>query len=293
MRAVALSSLLVSRLAYCAHVTSTETSSLILHGRHRTSIRVRDGVVLLVADGVQRRIPMAAIERIDVHGPKGRWLTVVLTGSEPATYHLRCRSAPAVHEFAQAVRQALPVRDAAEPRPDGAVSVSEVPLERATPHRVRRMWWSLGGAYGLVLVLLIATRAGTVPVVLWVTAPVAIGGGGFGVRIGWKNVREAWGMRTRGITVEGRLQRSHRYNGVEQFTYTYVDNQGEQRELASAGGGTERAEITYDPADLKTAQVGRGTTGWLAFGAALILLFGPLLLAGVGSAVAALASLVL
>ncbi|MGQ4348007.1 hypothetical protein [Streptomyces sp. SAS_275] len=145
----------------------------------------------------------------------------------------------------------------------------------------------------LVLVLLIATRAGTVPVLLWVTAPVAMGGGGFGVHIGWKNVWEAWGMRTRGITVKGRLRRSHRNNGVEQFTYTYVDKQGEQRELASSAVAAERAEITYDPADPKTAQIGRGTTGWLVFGAVLILLFGPLLLAGVGSAVAALASLAL
>ncbi|MGW5258600.1 hypothetical protein ACWERW_37860 [Streptomyces sp. NPDC004012] len=51
-------------------MTSTETSSLILHGRRRTSIRLRDGAVLLAADGVRRQIPVAAIERIDVHGPR-------------------------------------------------------------------------------------------------------------------------------------------------------------------------------------------------------------------------------
>ncbi|MET8012893.1 hypothetical protein ABZU86_13370 [Streptomyces sp. NPDC005271] len=273
-------------------MTSTETSSLILHGRRRASIRLRDGVVLLAADGVQRRIPVAAIERIDVHGPKGRRLAVVLTGDEPVAYHLRCRSAPAVHEFAQAVQRALPLRDTDEPRLDGAGLVTEAPLERATPNRVRQLWWGLGGAYVLVLVLLVVTRAGVVPALLWVVAPEAIGGGGFGVHIGWKIVREAWGMRTRGITVEGRLQRSHWYNGVEQYTYAYVDNQGEQRELTSSDGGAERAEITYDPADPETAQVGRGTTGWLVFGAVLILLLSPLLLAGVWFAVVGVAALV-
>ncbi|MEU6254076.1 hypothetical protein [Streptomyces sp. NPDC047043] len=272
-------------------MTSTETSSPILHGRRGASIRLRDGVVLLAADGVQRRIPVAAIERIDVHGPKGRRLAVVLTGEEPVAYHLRCRSAPAVHEFAQAVQRALPVRDTDEPRPDGAGLVTEEPLERAAPNRVRQLWWALGGVYVLVLVLLVVTGAGVVPVLLWVAAPEAIGGGGFGVHIGWKLVREAWGMRTRGITVEGRLQRSHWYNSVEQYTYAYVDNQGEQRELTTSGGGAERAEITYDPADPGTAQVGRGTTGWLVFGLVLILLLGPLLLAGVWCAVVGVAAL--
>ncbi|MFE2061430.1 hypothetical protein ACFXDH_03365 [Streptomyces sp. NPDC059467] len=120
-------------------MTSTETSSLILHGRRRTSIRLRDGAVSLAADGVRRRIPVAAIERIHVHGPKGRRLTVVLTGDEPVVYDLRCRSGPAVHEFAKVVRRALPVRDADEPRQDGAGPVTEEPPERVAPNRLRQL----------------------------------------------------------------------------------------------------------------------------------------------------------
>lgn len=96
---------------------------------------------------------MAAIERIDVHGPKGRRLAVVLTGDEPVAYRLKCRSAPAVHEFAQAVQRVLPVRDADEPRPDGVGLVTEEPLERAAPNRLRQLWWGLGVAYVLVFVL--------------------------------------------------------------------------------------------------------------------------------------------
>ncbi|MFE9098590.1 hypothetical protein [Streptomyces sp. NPDC007264] len=91
----------------------------MLHGKGRASARLRDGAVLLKADGVRRRIPVAAIERVDVHGAGGRRLTVVLTGDEPVAYHLRCRSAPAVHEFAHAVSRALPTRDADERRPNG------------------------------------------------------------------------------------------------------------------------------------------------------------------------------
>ncbi len=76
-------------------------------------------------------------------------------GRRAVAYHLRCRSASAVHEFAQAVRRALPIRDADEPRPNGAELVTEKPLERAAPNRVRLLWWGLGGGYVLVLALLL------------------------------------------------------------------------------------------------------------------------------------------
>ncbi|MFC8277968.1 hypothetical protein ACFUJR_36660 [Streptomyces sp. NPDC057271] len=275
-------------------MTSTETSSLVLHGRRRASARLRDGVVLLEADGVRRRIPAAAIERVDVHGPKGRRLTVVLTGDAPVAYHLRCRSVPAVQEFAHAVRRALPVRDADEPRPDGAGLVTEEPLERAAPNRVRLLGWSLGGGYALVLVLLLVKGAGVVPGVLWAVAPGPIAAGGLGVYGGWQLFREAWVLRTRGITVEGRLQRSHWYNGVEQYTYAYVDSHGVRRERTGSDGGAERAEITYDPADPETTKVGRRTTGQLVFGAVLILLLGgPILLAGVAFVVVGVVALVI
>lgn len=250
-------------------------------------------MVLLEADGVRRRIPVAAIERVDVHGPKGRRLTVVLTGDEPVAYLLRCRSAPAVQEFAHAVRRALPVRDADEPRPDGAGLVTEEPLERAAP-KVRLLWWGLGGGYVLVLVLLMLKGAGVVPGVLWAVAPGPIAAGGLGVYAGWQVFREAWVLRIRGITVEGQLQRSHWYNGVEQYTYAYVDSQGVRRKRTGSDGGAERAEITYDPADPETTKAGRRTTGQLVFGAVLILLLGsPVLLAGVAFVVVGVVALVI
>ncbi|GAA2569788.1 MULTISPECIES: hypothetical protein [Streptomyces] len=149
----------------------------MLHGRRRASARLRDGAVLRETDGVRRRIPVTAIERVDVHGAKDRQLTVVLTGDEPVAYRLRCRSSSAVHEFAQAVRRALPVRDADESRPNGTELVTEKPLERAAPNRVRLLWWGLGGGYVLVLALLpvkgllVTGATGVVPGVFWAVAP--------------------------------------------------------------------------------------------------------------------------
>ncbi|MFD9466846.1 hypothetical protein [Streptomyces sp. NPDC060027] len=45
-----------------------------------------------------------------------------------------------MREFVRAVHRALPVRDADEPQPDGAGLVTEEPLERTAPNRVRLLW---------------------------------------------------------------------------------------------------------------------------------------------------------
>ncbi|MFD9466845.1 hypothetical protein [Streptomyces sp. NPDC060027] len=120
-----------------------------------------------------------------------------------------------------------------------------------------------------------------VPTVLWGESPAPIGAGGLGVHVRWGILREAWLLRTRGITVEGRLQRSHRSNAVEQYTYAYTDTHGVQLERTGSDGGAELVEITYVPEDPKITKVGRRTTEKLVFGAVLILLAGVVLLAGV------------
>lgn len=225
---------------------------------------------------------------------KGRWLTVVLTGNEAMAYRLRCRSAPAVHEFAQAVHRALPVRDADEPRPDRAGLVTEKPLERSAPNRVRLLWWGLGGGYVLVLVLLPVKGAfpELVPGLLWAVAPLVVAGGVGGLQAGWQVFREPWVLHTRGITVEGELQGTYWYEGGNQHYYAYVDSGGIRRECKSPDGGAERAEISYDPADPDTAMVGHRTTGWLVLGAVLILLAGAVLLADVAFVVVSVVVLV-
>ncbi|WP_338776876.1 hypothetical protein [Streptomyces sp. DG1A-41] len=146
----------------------------------------------------------------------------------------------------------------------------------------------------LVLVLLLVKGAGVVPGVLWAVAPVVIAPGGLGVYGGWRVFREAWVLRTRGVTVEGRLLWFPWYSGVEQYTYAYVDSHGVRRERTGSDGCAERAEITYDPSAPETTKVGRRTTGQLVFGAVLLLLLGgPVLLAGAAFVVVGLVALVI
>ncbi|MFE4798175.1 hypothetical protein ACFRFL_24570 [Streptomyces sp. NPDC056708] len=144
----------------------------------------------------------------------------------------------------------------------------------------------------LVLALLLVKGAGVVLAVFWTVAPGPIAAGGLGVYGGWQLFREAWVLRTGGITVEGQLQRSHWYNNVE-HTYAYVGNHGVRREHTGSDGGAERAEITYDPADPETTKIGRRTTGQLVLGTVLILLPGGVLLAGVALVAVGLVALVI
>ncbi|MER5749299.1 hypothetical protein [Streptomyces sp. NPDC002088] len=52
-------------------MASTDTSPLVLRDRRRSAARLRAGVLLLDAGGGRRRIPVAAIERVDVSGSGG------------------------------------------------------------------------------------------------------------------------------------------------------------------------------------------------------------------------------
>ncbi|MDQ0600358.1 hypothetical protein QF037_004703 [Streptomyces canus] len=123
-----------------------DTSLLVLHGRRRSVARLRAGVVLLETGGVRHRIPVAAIARVDATGPGGRVLTVVVatTPTDSVTHSVTSRSAPAVRAFAEAVRRALPVRDADEPRPEVSAEPVEGPA-RTWDTRSSARWSSLIG----------------------------------------------------------------------------------------------------------------------------------------------------
>ncbi|MEU6667016.1 DUF3592 domain-containing protein [Streptomyces sp. NPDC046727] len=279
-------------------MTPTGTSPLVLHGRRRRAARLRSGELLWDAAGVRHRIPVAAIARVDVSGPRGNRLTVALfppatahppAGFPPSTYTLTSRSAPAVREFAAAVRRALPARgDAGEPLPGPSGRIRVEPLERPglEPRRVR--WWALGGVYVLVAALLAARRSGS-GFLPWLCSPVLVAGL-VGVRNGTAAIRDAWVLRTRGITVEGRLERTWTYHhddgSEEQYVYAYDDTRGVTRTRTGPEGGRERVEIVYDPEDPALTKVGRGP-GDLVLAVALQLVFGlPLL--GFGLACAGL-----
>ncbi|MGW7206389.1 hypothetical protein [Streptomyces sp. NPDC054837] len=250
-------------------MTEIDTSPLVLHGRRRSVARLRAGVVLLETGGVRHRIPVAAIARVDATGPGDRVLTVVVatTPTDSVTYSLTSRSAPAVRAFADAVRRALPVRDADEPRPQ----VSVEPVERSGPHLGYAILGALLLTYVLVAVVLVNRGAEERAVVFWLAGPVLTGAGSTTLPGGVRTVREAVVLRRRGITVEGRREGSYEVGTgedvVTHHTYAYVDALGNTRTRSGRQGGADEVDILYDPEDPEgTTKVGHGTAGHLALG---------------------------
>ncbi|MFF4548290.1 hypothetical protein ACFY1J_29345 [Streptomyces sp. NPDC001406] len=249
---------------------------------------------------MRRRIPVAAIERVDVSGRAGRELIVVLTSAlpGPATHCLVSRSAPAVHEFAEALRRALPVRDADEPRRDGAARVTVEPVERPGPEPRNVALGVLGVLYVLVAAALVARGAGERATVSWaVGVPSVLAPGVAAVVAGLRTLRDTVVLRARGIAVEGRLEFSYDVGTGEDaathHVYPYVDARGERRERSGPEGGPSEVEIVYDPEDPDgTTTVGRATVGHLIGALSLALVLGlPMTLLGpslVGPAMAAL-----
>ncbi|MCX5362173.1 hypothetical protein OG864_26030 [Streptomyces sp. NBC_00124] len=78
-------------------------------------------------------------------------------------------------------------------------------------------------------------------------------------------------LRRRGITVEGRRERSYEVgtgeDAVTHHTYEYVDALGITRTRSGREGGADGVDILYDPEDPEgTTKVGHGTAGHLAVG---------------------------
>ncbi|MFK0112462.1 hypothetical protein [Streptomyces sp. NPDC091217] len=283
-------------------MTEIDSSPLVLNGRRRSAARLRSGVLLLEQGGVRRRIPVAAIERVEVRGRTGRELAVVLTSNDPCPaapgHSLVSRSAPAVREFAEALRRALPARDATEPRPDGASLVSVEPMERPGPEPRQVALVALGAGYALIAVALVARGAGEQAVVSWlVGVPLVLAQGVAALVGGVRRVRDAVVLRARGITVEGRLEYSYGTgsgeDAVRRHVYSYVDAHGVRRERDGTEGGAQEVEIVYDPGDPEGAtKVGRGTGWQLTGGVFVAVLLGlPMTLVGLGMAASALAAL--
>ncbi|MFV5998262.1 hypothetical protein ACNPQM_39325 [Streptomyces sp. NPDC056231] len=280
-------------------MASNMSSPVILRGRARSAARLEAGVLVLELEGVRRRIPVAAIERVETVGSRGRRLVVVLTGGEtagPTTWTLTCRSAHAVHAFAEGLRRALPVRDDTEPQTDGAQLVSEERMPRPDLDWRRLAPRIAGALYGLVLACMaIAAAFGSDRMFLgalcWLFGSLAVPVR-HGVRAGWELWREAWGLRCRGILVEGTLVGRYSVpsgeSSILQFEYEFTDAQGAVRRHKGADGGPDRVEILYDPLADDASTVGRGTIAMLVFGAFVLLVCLALFTAAVVSGLAAL-----
>ncbi|MFD3533289.1 hypothetical protein [Streptomyces sp. NPDC058664] len=285
-------------------MTSTASSPLVLHGRFGRRARLRSGELLLESRRELRRIPVAAIERVEARGRGGRTLAVVLTGpgsgsGEAETYLLGSRSPAAVARFVALLDEALPVRDADEPRTPGS---RQVTVERRARRegtgwsRVREARAGTVAAVGFCLVMAVLLFAGAWEGALyWVFVPLLAGAGVSLAGLGWTSARQGWVLVTRGITVDGRRKNSGSVDTGDPdalYVYLFTDADGVPRGYRGSNGGRDEEEITYDPRNPAVCQLRRRTTAqFLAGSAVLLVLALPLLATGAGFGLLSLADL--
>ncbi|MET9952506.1 hypothetical protein ABZ135_13305 [Streptomyces sp. NPDC006339] len=299
-------------------MTSTTSSPLVLRGFLGRRVRLRSAELLWETRAAVRRIPVAAVARVEVRGRGGRTLVVVLTegreqdqdqgegqgeggdggeegtGGGPVTYTLHAYSAAATRLFADAVRGALPVRDADQPRPSGARLVTVE--RRPAPVRPRRIRPDVVAAVAFCLVLAaLVVTASWAGAFAWVLVPLAGGAGVSLTSLGWKPAREGWILAVRGITVDGRRKNSGAVDAGDPdalYVYLFDDAEGVPRAYRGSNGGRDEEEIVYDPRNPAISQLRRRNAAQLCAGAAvLVLLALPLLAGGAALGLFALADL--
>ncbi|MFE8940594.1 hypothetical protein ACFYNX_24285 [Streptomyces sp. NPDC007872] len=277
-------------------MTSIISSSLVLRGTLGRRARLRSGELLLRSGREVRRIPVAAIERVEVRGLRGRTLVVVLTGQEPdaaRTHRFASLRPTAVKRFATVLREALPVRDTAELALSGPSLVRVEALERPGLPSVR---WDVAVvvAFFLVLAALLITRSWT-GAVLWPLVPTLVGAGVSLTELGWKPVREGWILAVRGITVDGRRENSGSVDAGDSdasYVYLFTDAEGAMRAYRGTNGGRDEEEILYDPRNPGVNQLRRRNAAQFVIGLVLlVVLVLPLLGGGVALGLSILADL--
>ncbi|MFD6994902.1 hypothetical protein ACFWA5_01165 [Streptomyces mirabilis] len=234
-------------------------TELVLRAR-RTTARFERDAVLLDRRGNRLRIPLAAIETVRTSGgPRRRVIEIVLTsaGATLVVHTLSPPSATAATAFADAVNAALPVRDAFEPRADGATLVTTVPVpprrerkDRWTTSRERKVQWAFGALFALGTAL--AATTGEWPLVLlWVASYAPFLVGCALTHIVYRVTVDWWLLRRRGITVLAVYKDRDYVGEVLIERYSFTDVEGEERTFR--GGSRlvatdpERIEVTYDP----------------------------------------------
>ncbi|MFF4168645.1 hypothetical protein [Streptomyces sp. NPDC001744] len=277
-------------------MTSATTSPLVLHGLLGRRARLRSGELLLGSRRELRRIPVAAIERVEVRGPGGRTLAVVLTGQEPETartHALTSLGPGAVRRFAAVLREALPVRDGAELHVSGSALVTTEPLDRPGLPAVRP-GVAVAAAFFLVMAALLVTEDWT-GAFCWLFVPMTVGGGVALAALGGKPVREGWVLAVRGITVDGHRKNSgsvDRGDPDALYVYLFTDAEGAPGVYRGSNGGRDEEEIVYDPRNPGVNQLRRRNAAQLAAGLVVLLVLAlPLLAGGTALGLTALADL--
>ncbi|WP_217554991.1 hypothetical protein [Streptomyces sp. GbtcB6] len=259
-------------------------TELVLRGRRVTARFKRDAVLLERAWRRSRiRIPLAAIETVRTRGRAGqdsrasttggfkpRVTEIVLTSAsastDPVVYTLSSLSAEAAQAFVSAVTAALPVRDAAQPRTDGAELVTTEPRLSAETRKDR--WQTvaqdrahlLGLGALFVLGLALASATGDwVLVTFWVAFFTPFLVGCAIALIVCRTTVDWWLLRHRGITVVATFKEKVYGTGTDGETtvtkvYTFTDASGTERTYRGGRGrlvatDPARIEVTYDPYD--------------------------------------------
>ncbi|WP_329533107.1 hypothetical protein OG568_24545 [Streptomyces sp. NBC_01450] len=245
-------------------------TELVLRARRTTALFERDAV-LLDRGGMRLRIPLTAIETVRTGGgSRRRVIEIVLTSADatPVVHTLSPPNATAATAFADAVNAALPVRDAVEPRADGAPSVTTVPVpprteqkDRWTTSRERRVPWAFGALFALGTALAAAT-GGWVFIVLWAASYTPFLVGCALTHIVYRVTVDWWLLRRRGITVLAVYKDSDYVGEVLAKTYSFTDAAGEERTFRGSGRlvatDPERIEVTYDPCAPKRMTTRKG-----------------------------------
>lgn len=211
---------------------------------------------MLKRDGDLLRIPTRAVEEIRTVGRRATLVELSLTApaGTPATVHrLRCRDHRAVARFAAAAEAALPVRDHAEPREDGAALTEWVERRKPgllarVPRRLLLAVTAALGAYGGGLATMIVAGE-THQAFLWGIGVIPLLAGAMWVRAVARGMYRRSVLRRDGVTVVATV----RERSLGCSVYRFTDLSGATREI---GGdllsrrlteNPERVEVTYDP----------------------------------------------
>ncbi|QUW83935.1 hypothetical protein SMIR_36185 [Streptomyces mirabilis] len=236
----------------------------MLRGRGGTAHLQSEAVVLDRA-GIRLVIPLAAIETVHVARSKRPTAEIRLksaaTGADATTVcAIGSRSTEAVEAFAHSVNAAVPQRDEAERRINGAalVKAAERPFMPRTPCRPflsTDEWWACGALTCLFAVgLLLPALAGDGSLAkLWAGTFAGLVFGCAVARGTWRATVTWWLLHRYGVTtvatfvayVPGEDDNSH---GAR--IYRFTDTAGATHEIHRAGPqlGHYEIEISYDPA---------------------------------------------
>ncbi|WP_145969043.1 hypothetical protein [Streptomyces hyaluromycini] len=236
----------------------------MLHGRGGTAHLKREAVALDRA-GIRLVIPLDAIEAVHVARNKRPTAEILLnsaaTGAQAATVcAISSRSIEEVEAFARAVNTAIPQRDEAERRIDGAalVKAQERPSTPRTPLRPflsTDEWWACSALTSLfALGLLLPAQAGDGHLAkLWAATFAGVVFGCAVARSTWRATVTWWLLHRYGVTTIATY--ADYVPGDDDNTpgivvYEFTDTAGTTHEVRRSGARSapDNIAISYDPA---------------------------------------------